>query len=103
MQCPGARSIASGLAPPFAGKNAFNHIQKYTRGIILVNEDEIKSTVAACFNRGLLIEPAGTAALAAILTGKVSNIIIKLFLNALKFRNLDRLNGKKVYLSLAFR
>ena len=82
MQCPGARSIASGLAPPFAGKNAFNHIQKYTRGIILVNEDEIKSTVAACFNRGLLIEPAGTAALAAILTGKVSNIIIKLFLNA---------------------
>ena len=71
VECPGAHSIASGLAPPFAGKNAFNHIRKFVRGIILVSEEEIKATVAVLFNRGLVVEPAGTAALAAVLTGKV--------------------------------
>ena len=36
-----------------------------------MSEEEIKATVAALFNRGLVVEPAGTAAIAAILTGKV--------------------------------
>ena len=36
-----------------------------------MTEDEIKATVSAAFKRGLVVEPAGTAALAAILTGKV--------------------------------
>ena len=71
MKCPEAHSIASGLAPPFAGENAYNHVQKFVRGIILISEDEIKATVSTAFQRGLVVEPAGTAALAAILTGKV--------------------------------
>ena len=36
-----------------------------------MTEDEIKATVSAAFKRGLVVEPAGSAALAAILTGKV--------------------------------
>ena len=36
-----------------------------------MSEEEIKATVAVLFNRGLVVEPAGTAALAAVLTGKV--------------------------------
>ena len=36
-----------------------------------MTEDEIKATVSAAFKRGLVVEPAGTAALGAILTGKV--------------------------------
>ena len=71
MKCPEARSLASGLAPPFAGENAYNHVQKFVRGIILISEDEIKATVSTAFQRGLVVEPAGTAALAAVLTGKV--------------------------------
>ena len=71
VHCPEANSIASGLAPPFAGTNAFQHIRKFVQGIILITEDEIKATVSAAFKRGLVIEPAGTAALAAVLTGKV--------------------------------
>ena len=71
MKCPEAHSIASGLAPPFAGENAYNHVQKFVRGILLISEDEIKATVSTAFQRGLVVEPAGTAALAAILTGKV--------------------------------
>ena len=38
---------------------------------MLMTEDEIKATVSAAFKRGLVVEPAGSAALAAILTGKV--------------------------------
>ena len=71
MKCPEAHSIASGLAPPFAGENTYNHVQKFVRGIILISEDEIKATVSTAFQRGLVVEPAGTAALAAVLTGKV--------------------------------
>ena len=71
VKCPEARSIASGLAPPFAGENAFNHVKNFVQGIILINEDEIKATVSTAFERGLVVEPAGTAALAAVLTGKV--------------------------------
>ena len=74
MQCPESHSIASGLSPPFAGKNAFNHIRKFVRGIILIKEDEIKATVSSAFKRGVVIEPAGAAALAAVLTGKVTNV-----------------------------
>ena len=40
-----------------------------------MSEEEIKATVAVLFNRGLVVEPAGTAALAAVLTGKVSTFI----------------------------
>jgi threonine dehydratase len=73
VQCPESRSIASGLSPPFAGENAFNHIKKFVRAIILIKEDEIKATVSSAFKRGLVVEPSGAAALAAVLTGKVTN------------------------------
>ena len=71
MKCPESHSIASGLSPPFAGENAFNHIRKFVRGIILIKEDEIKATVSSAFHRGLVVEPAGAAALCSVLTGKV--------------------------------
>ena len=29
VSLPNARSIASGLAPPFAGQNAFNHVRAF--------------------------------------------------------------------------
>jgi hypothetical protein len=31
VKCPEAKSIASGLAPPFAGENAFRHIKEYVQ------------------------------------------------------------------------
>ena len=37
VQCPEAKSVAAGLAPPFAGENAFNHIRAYVEDILLVD------------------------------------------------------------------
>jgi len=71
MACPEAKSIAGGLAPPFAGENAYLHVAKYVEDILLVTEEELVSTVNVAFNRGLVVEPSGAAALAALLTGKV--------------------------------
>ena len=41
MACPEAKSIAGGLAPPFAGENAYRHVAKYVEDIILVTEEEL--------------------------------------------------------------
>lgn len=72
-KCPEARSVASGLAPPFAGSNAFLHVHKYVQDIILVSESEIIGAVKAAFNHGLVVEPAGAAGLAAVLSGKLED------------------------------
>ena len=41
MTCPEAKSIAGGLAPPFAGENAYRHVKEYVEDIILVSEDDL--------------------------------------------------------------
>ena len=41
MSCPEAKSIAGGLAPPFAGKNAFLHVKEFVEDIILVSENDL--------------------------------------------------------------
>jgi len=40
---PEAKSIAAGLAPPFAGSNAFQHVSAYADDVVLVTEDQIRS------------------------------------------------------------
>ena len=40
--CPEAASIASGLAPPFAGENAYRHVKEFVESILLVTEDELR-------------------------------------------------------------
>ena len=42
VQCPESKSIASGLAPPFAGENAYRHIKEFVESILLVTEDELR-------------------------------------------------------------
>lgn len=41
MPCPEAKSIAGGLAPPFAGENSFLHVKEYVDDIILVSEEDL--------------------------------------------------------------
>ena len=41
MKCPEAKSIAGGLAPPFAGEFAFLHVKEYVEDIVLVSEEEL--------------------------------------------------------------
>ena len=63
--------MASGLNPPFAGANAFEHVKAYVDGIILVTDEEIIQAVDLLFRHGLVVEPSGAAALTAVLTGRV--------------------------------
>lgn len=67
---PTAKSIAAGLAPPFAGENAFKHAKEFVDGVVTVTEDEIKTAARAAFNNGLVVEPSGAAALAAFMNNK---------------------------------
>ena len=63
--------MASGLNPPFAGHNAYTHVSAFVDGIILVKDDEIVECVDLCVRHGLMVEPSGTAALTAVLSGRV--------------------------------
>jgi len=75
VQCPEAKSIAGGLAPPFAGENAYQHISTFVEDILLVTDEELRETVGLAFKRGLVVEPSGAAALAAFLTGKLEQSV----------------------------
>ncbi|CAL9682992.1 unnamed protein product [Knipowitschia caucasica] len=68
------KSIASGLAPPFAGKLPFELCQRFVEGIVLVSDDEIKSAVSTLYKAGLVVEPSGSAAFAAVVNNKIANL-----------------------------
>ncbi|XP_029201624.2 L-threonine dehydratase catabolic TdcB-like isoform X1 [Acropora millepora] len=67
-------TIASGLAPPRAGEKTLRHVQEFVEDIILVSEDELKSAVKTFFNTGLVVEPAGAAAFAALQSSKIPDL-----------------------------
>uniref|UniRef100_A0A3B1JDS3 L-serine deaminase n=1 Tax=Astyanax mexicanus TaxID=7994 RepID=A0A3B1JDS3_ASTMX len=68
-----SKSIASGLAPPFAAL-PFALCQKYVEEIVLVTDEEIKSAVSTLYRAGLVVEPSGSAAFAAVINGRIPNI-----------------------------
>ncbi|KAH9510116.1 hypothetical protein Btru_043507 [Bulinus truncatus] len=70
----GVKSVASGLAAPYAGTVCYRHCRWFVEDILLVSDEEILQTMKLLFHRGIIAEPAGCAALAAVLTGKVPNI-----------------------------
>ncbi|XP_056604460.1 L-threonine dehydratase catabolic TdcB isoform X1 [Triplophysa dalaica] len=69
-----AKSIASGLAPPFAGVLPYELCQRYVEEIVLVTDEEIKSAVSTLYTAGLVVEPSGTAAFAAIVNNRIPDI-----------------------------
>lgn len=74
VQNPSVHSIASGLAPPYAGNNAYRHVAKYVDDILLLSEAEIIASVSRLYHAGLVVEPAGAAAFGALLFDKVPDI-----------------------------
>ncbi|KAM9467382.1 L-threonine dehydratase catabolic TdcB-like isoform 1-T3 [Clarias gariepinus] len=69
-----SRSIASGLAPPSAGALPYALCQKYVEEIVLVTDDEIKSAVSTLYEAGLVVEPSGSAAFAALVNNRIPDI-----------------------------
>ena len=68
-----AQSIADGLAPPFAGEAALAVCRERVDEIVLVSDEEIARGMRFLYTRAkLACEPAGAAAAAALLAGKVA-------------------------------
>jgi len=65
-------TIADGLAPPFAGTLNLKIVQRSVEQVITVSDAQIRAAMALLLERcKLLVEPAGAAALAALLAGLV--------------------------------
>lgn len=64
-------TIADGLSAPFAAPTSQRLIERYVDDVVLVTDDEILDAMRLLLERTkLLVEPAGAAATAALLTGK---------------------------------
>lgn len=65
-------TIADGLATPTTGDLVLEHVRAYVDDIVLVDDAEIVAGIGFLLERAkLLAEPAGAAATAALLAGKV--------------------------------
>ncbi len=66
------QTIADGLAAPMAGEIPFHVVRSYVDDVVLVSDDEIAAGVRDLLvSTKLLAEPAGAAATAAVLTGRL--------------------------------
>ena len=66
------RTIASGLDAPFAGLGALELCQAHGIDVVTVSDDEIEAAMRRLYaDVKLACEPAGAAAVAAVLTGRV--------------------------------
>jgi threonine ammonia-lyase medium form len=65
-------TIADGLAAPFAGRLNYLHVRELVDDMVLVTDDEIIAAIPVLMERcKVMPEPAGAAAVAALLSGKV--------------------------------
>jgi threonine dehydratase len=66
------RTVADGLAAPFAGELTLATCRRYLEGIVTLDDIEILSGVRFAAERmKQVLEPAGAAALAAVLHGRI--------------------------------
>ncbi|XP_060933222.1 L-threonine dehydratase catabolic TdcB isoform X1 [Limanda limanda] len=68
------KSIASGLAPPFAGRIPYELCQRFVEAIVLVSDEELQAAVTTLYRSGLVVEPSGSAAFAAIVNNKIPEL-----------------------------
>ena len=65
-------TIADGLAPPFVGELPLAQVRRYVENVVVLTDDEIKEGMRFLIERCKLVaEPAGAAATAAVLLGKL--------------------------------
>jgi threonine dehydratase len=66
-------SIADGLNAPHAGRNALAIVRAHVDDVVLVTEEQLREAFRFLYERAkLACEPAGAAAVAAVLAGKVN-------------------------------
>ena len=65
-------SVADGLNAPYAGTNTLAVVRELVEDVVLVSEEEIGEGFRFLYERAkLACEPAGAAAVAALLAGRV--------------------------------
>ncbi len=65
-------TIADGLAPPMAGELNYEFVKECVDDVVLVSDDEIVHAMDMLMSRAKLVtEPAGAAATAALLAGRI--------------------------------
>ncbi|MCB0009317.1 MAG: pyridoxal-phosphate dependent enzyme [Anaerolineales bacterium] len=65
-------TIADGLAAPFVGALNLAHVQAFVDEVVLIDDESIKVAMRHLLERTkLLVEPAGAAGTAALLSGKI--------------------------------
>lgn len=68
-----SNSIAGGIICPMIGEHNYPLMEKYVDDVVLVNDEEIKAALRLILERAkMLVEGAGAAATAAVLTNKIS-------------------------------
>jgi threonine dehydratase len=66
-------TVADGLAAPFAGVHTLEHAQAFVDEIVVLDDDEILDGVRVLMRHArILPEPAGAAATAALLSGRMT-------------------------------
>src|SRR5436190_391355 len=67
------QTIAGGIICPKIGENNYPIMQKYVDDVVLVNDDELKIAIRLLLERcKVMVEGAGAAATAAVLSNKVT-------------------------------
>ena len=75
VSTPLSQSIADGLLSPSPGKRTFPIMQQHVESVVLVTDEEIADALRFLLVRmKLLVEPSGSAPIAALMAGKVPNI-----------------------------
>ena len=65
-------TIADGLAAPFAGRHTLRHVQEYVDEIVTVSDRDILQAMRLLLERcKVVVEPAGAAPVAALLSGQI--------------------------------
>lgn len=65
-------TIADGLAPPMAGEHTYPIVKALVDEVLTVSDDEIVIAMKMLMSRAkLMVEPAGAAAVGALLAGKI--------------------------------
>eukprot|EP00112_Aurelia_sp_Birch-Aquarium-sp1_P003785 Seg1427.3 transcript_id=Seg1427.3/GoldUCD/mRNA.D3Y31 product="putative serine racemase" protein_id=Seg1427.3/GoldUCD/D3Y31 len=68
------KTVCHGICAPYTGKIPFQVFRAFGDGVINITESEIFRTVKLLYGMGLVVEPSGAAAVAAVLSNKVPDI-----------------------------
>lgn len=72
VELPSLSTVADGLSAKKAGELCLAHVQERVDEIVIVTDDEIAEALLLLAERAkLVVEPAGAAAMAALMSGKI--------------------------------